>query len=144
MFYPRSLDMQRRFKLHFIELDKETTRDLDGIRVTPIEVDHYSGSPSYALRFELDGRVFAFSGDAAWSDAVLRAGQGADLYLIECYQYDLKLPMHLDYLTIAQNFDAIGAKQFVLTHMSEAMLARLDGIDKARCKAAEDGMIIDF
>jgi ribonuclease BN (tRNA processing enzyme) len=144
VFYPRSLAMERRFKLDFIELDKDAPRDLDGIGVTAIEVDHFSGSPSYALRFEIDGKVFAFSGDAGWTDGLVRAGRNADLYLIECYQYDLKLPMHLDYLTISQNFDAIGAKQLVLTHMSDAMLARLDRIDPARCVAADDGMVIDF
>ena len=52
--------------------------------------------------------------------------------------------MHLDYLTLAQNFDRINAKKLVLTHMSDAMLARPADIDKARCVLADDGMIIDF
>ena len=144
VLYPRSLAIERRFDLNFIELDREISRDIDGLRVTPFEVDHYSGSPSYALRFETDGKVFAFSGDAGWSDNVIRAGKGADLYLIECYQYDFRLSMHLDYLTIAQHFDAIGAGKLVLTHMSEAMLARHDDVDKTRCVLADDGMVIDF
>ena len=119
-------------------------RQIDGIAVTPYEVNHYSGSPSYALRFELDGKTFAFSGDAGWSDRVIEAGRNADLYLIECYQYDYKLSMHLDYLTIAQHFDAINARQLILTHMSEAMLAHATDTDPARCTLADDGMIIDF
>jgi hypothetical protein len=52
--------------------------------------------------------------------------------------------MHLDYLTIAGHLDAIGARQVLLTHMSEAMLARTGEIDTARCKAAEDGMVVEF
>ena len=51
VLYPRSLAIERRFDLNFIELDREISRDIDGLRVTPFEVDHYSGSPSYALRF---------------------------------------------------------------------------------------------
>ncbi len=144
VFYPRSLAIERRFDLNFIELDRETSHDVEGLTVTPIEVNHYSGSPSYALRFEMDGKVFAFSGDAGWSDDLIRIGKAADLYLIECYQYDFKLSMHLDYLTIAQHFDAIGAKQLVLTHMSDAMLARHQDVDKSRCVVADDGMVIDF
>jgi ribonuclease BN (tRNA processing enzyme) len=144
VFYPRSLDMARRFELKFVELDKNTPQDVGGVAVTPFEVSHYSGSPSYALRFELGGKVFAFSGDAGWSGNVVEAGKNADLYLMECYQYDFKLPMHLDYLTIAQHFDAINARQLVLTHMSDAMLARAADVDRTRCSLADDGMIIDF
>jgi ribonuclease BN (tRNA processing enzyme) len=136
--------MDRRFDLKFIELDKGVRHLVDGIAVTPYEVNHYSGSPSYALRFELDGKIFAFSGDAGWSDIVVDAGKNADLYLIECYQYDYTLSMHLDYVTIAQHFDAINAKQLVLTHMSEAMLARQSDVDRSRCALADDGMVIDF
>jgi ribonuclease BN (tRNA processing enzyme) len=144
VFYPRSLEMERKFELTFIELDKDVRHVLDGIAVTAYEVNHYSGSPSYALRFEVDGKVFAFSGDAGWSDNVVKAGKDADLYLIECYQYDYKLSMHLDYVTIAQHFDRINAKQLVLTHMSDAMLARQADVDHARCTPADDGMVIDF
>ena len=144
VFYPRSLEMERKFDLKFIELDKDVRHVLDGVAVTAYEMNHYSGSPSYALRFEMDGKVFAFSGDAGWSDNVVKAGKDADLYLIECYQYDYKLSMHLDYVTIARHFDRINAKQLVLTHMSDAMLARQADVDHARCIPADDGMVIDF
>ena len=74
----------------------------------------------------------------------MRAGQSADLYLLECYQYDLKLHMHLDYLTMGQHCDRIGAKQIMLTRMSEAMLAREADIEATGCKMADDGMVTDF
>lgn len=144
ILYPRCLDMKPAFDVNFIELDKDIGRQISGHSVTPYEVEHHSGSPSYALRFEKDGKVFTFSGDTGWSDNVIRAGHGADLYLIECYQYDLKLSMHLDYVTIAQHFDRIGAKKLVLTHMSDAMLARHADVDKTRFVLADDGMVIDF
>ena len=111
VFYPRSLEMERAFELNFIELDKEVSHEVAGLVVTPYEVNHYSGSPSYALRFAIGDKIFAFSGDAGWSDNVVRAGQDADLYLIECYQYDFQLNMHLDYLTIAKHFDADRCKK---------------------------------
>jgi ribonuclease BN (tRNA processing enzyme) len=147
VFYPRMLDTPRSFGLSFVELAAERRQEVEalpGIGITPFEVNHYSGSPSYALRFEAGGKVFAFSGDAGWGENVMRAGRSADLYLLECYHYDLKLGMHLDYLTIAGHLDAIGARQVLLTHMSEAMLARTGEIDTARCKAAEDGMVVEF
>jgi len=147
VFYPRVLDTPRAFALDFVELLPEARREIEalpGVAITPLEVNHFSGSPSYALRFEAEGKVFAFSGDAGWGDNVVKAGQGADLYLMECYHYDLKLNMHMDYVTIAAHFGAIGARQILLTHMSEPMLARVGEIDTSRCKAAEDGMVIAF
>lgn len=146
VFYPSSLDMPRRFELHFVELDKEVRYEFEplGIGCTAYAVQHFSGSPSYAFRIEDDSKVFAYSGDSGWTENVIRAGKNADLYLIECYQYDFKLDMHMDYLTIAENFDAIGAKKLLLTHMGEAMLARRNDVDKNRCIVAEDGMVVDI
>ena len=147
VLYPRVLDTPRAFPLHFVELAAEKRQEvaaLPGITITPYEVNHFSGSPSYALRFEIGTKVFAFSGDAGWGESVVNAGRGADLYLLECYQFDFKLPMHMDYLTLAEHFDTIDARRIILTHMSEAMLARTAEIDGARCKASEDGMVVDF
>jgi hypothetical protein len=52
--------------------------------------------------------------------------------------------MHLDYLTIAKHLPRIGAKKYLLTHMSDAMLAHADDVDKSCCALAEDGMVVDF
>lgn len=144
LFYTRWTHMERGFDLNFIELDAQTRQDVGGIGVTPFTVNHFSGSPSFALRFEIGEKIFAFSGDAGWSDVIVEAGNKADLYLLECYQYDYKLPMHLDYLTIAENFDRIDARKIVLTHMGDAMLAQAEKVDLERCSLADDGMIIDF
>ena len=144
VFYPRSLQMERSFDLKFVELERDVRQVVDAIAVTPFVVNHYSGSPSYAFRFELDDKLFAFSGDAGWSENVVAAGRDADLYLMECYQYDFTLSMHLDYVTIARNFDRIKAKQFVLTHMSDTMLAHAADVDTGRCILADDGMVVDF
>ena len=54
---------------------------------------------------------------------------------------DTKSSMHLDYVTLAAKFSEIGAKRYLLTHMSEEMLAALDKkIDISWCIAAEDGL----
>lgn len=147
VFYPRVLDAPRSFPLEFIEISAGPAYRppcLPGVTVTAFEVDHFSGSPSHALRFEADGKTFAFSGDTGWHENVINAGRGADLYLLECYQYDFRLPVHLDYLAISEHFDAIDARQIVLTHMGDGMLANVGRIDATRCIAAEDGLVIDF
>jgi len=142
--YPRFLDMPRGFDLKFIELDKDVRCEFDDFAITPFEVSHFSGAPSFAFRFEIEGKIFAFSGDTGWTDNVVHVGRDADLYLIECCHYDLKLPMHLDYRTISENFERIGAKKYLLTHMSDPMLVRQCEVDRTRCLLADDGMVIDI
>jgi ribonuclease BN (tRNA processing enzyme) len=144
VLYPRIASVKPDFELNFVELAPGVRREVEGITVTPFEVEHYSGSPSCALRFEVGEKVFAYSGDASWSGAVASAGKEADLYLLECYQYDRQLAMHLDYMTIDQNYAAIGARRTVLTHMGDAMLAARQHVDRTRYELADDGMVFDF
>lgn len=144
IFYPRSLGFERGFQLSFVELDKGVRYEMEHVSVTAFQVEHFSGSPSYAFRFELEDKIFAFSGDSGWTESIVEAGRNADLYLMECNQYNLELPMHLDYLTIARNFEKIGARKFLLTHMGDQMLAKIAEVDKTRCLVADDGMCIDF
>jgi ribonuclease BN (tRNA processing enzyme) len=89
-----------------------------------------------------DAKRFAFSGDSTWCDGVIEAGRGADLYLVECTTFSTKTTVHLDYLTLAEKFESIGAKRYLLTHMSPEMLEAGDKIDTSRCILAEDGLSI--
>ena len=41
-------------------------------------------------------------------------------------------PIHLDYATIDANYQRLGAKRVLLTHMGEAMLANIGKVDPAR------------
>jgi ribonuclease BN (tRNA processing enzyme) len=131
------------FDLKFIEYD-EASLDIDGITVTPFEVIHPSGAPPYALRFGIDGKILAFSGDSGWTENLCHAANGADLFISECFQYDLTLPIHLNYKTIEANYDRLGAKQTLLTHMGEAMLEHVDKVDTSRYLVAKDGMTLDL
>jgi ribonuclease BN (tRNA processing enzyme) len=115
-----------------------------GVTVTPFEVHHPSGAPPYALRFEIDGKVLAFTGDTGWVEVLYDVARDADLLISECFQYDVTLPIHLDYKTIDANYGKLGAKQVLLTHMGEAMLAEIGKVDTSRYLVAEDGMIVDL
>jgi ribonuclease BN (tRNA processing enzyme) len=142
--FPGSMGIQRRYDLKFVELAKETPANVGQVRVTPFEVSHPSGAPSYALRFEADGQVLSFSGDSEWVDSLVTAGAGADLYIIECYQFDGSPRFHLCWKTIAAQLDRIGARRVMLTHMAEPMLARRGEVADPRVVLAEDGLVIDI
>jgi ribonuclease BN (tRNA processing enzyme) len=140
--YPGVLGAPRAFALQFVELAERQPLDIGGVRVTPFEVKHPSGAPPYALRFDVDGKVLTFTGDTGWAESLIDAARGADLLISECFQYDLKLDIHLDYRTIDANYVRLGAKRVLLTHMGEAMLARVGEVDASRYLIAEDGMTL--
>jgi ribonuclease BN (tRNA processing enzyme) len=141
--YPGSTTAEG-FKFTFIEYEERTPLEVGGVTVTPFEVKHPSGAPPYALRFHLDSKVIAFTGDTGWVDTLYEVARGADLFISECFQYDVNLPIHLDYKTIDANYEKLGAKRVLLTHMGEAMLSRAGNVDKSRYLIAHDGMTLDL
>jgi ribonuclease BN (tRNA processing enzyme) len=142
--YPGITKTKRNFDLVFLEYKEQTPLDLGGVGVTPFEVHHPSGAPPYALRFHLDGKVLAFTGDTGWVEVLCKVARGAELFISECFQYDVTLPIHLDYKTIDANYERLGAKRVLLTHMGEAMLAAQDKVDKSRYAIARDGLVLDL
>lgn len=142
--YPNSTRAERGFELIFVEYEGQVPLEVSGVTVTPFEVHHPCGAPPYALRFNVDGKVLSFTGDTGWVDVLCDVARGADLFISECFQYDVTLPIHLDYKTIDANYDKLGAKQVMLTHMGQEMLAESVKVDRARYMIAEDGMTIEL
>lgn len=141
--FPGSPAIQRRYDLRFIELARERPLDVGSVRVTPFEVVHFSGAPPYALRFEVDGKVLSFTGDTEWTESLVPAGRQADLYIMECYQFEGEPRFHMSWAKIRGQLDRIGAKRIMLTHMSEAMLARRGEVNDPRIVLAEDGLVLE-
>ena len=142
--FPGSSRLPRRYELKFVELVHEAPLAVGGLQVTAFEVSHPSGAPSHALRFELEGKVLAFSGDTEWVEKLVPAGQRADLYIMECYYFDGAPRFHMSWSRIAAELDRIGAKRIMLTHMGEEMLARSRNITDPRVLLAEDGLSIEL
>jgi len=141
--FPGSTRVPRRYDLRYLELQRERPLDLGAVRVTPFEVVHPSGAPSYALRFELDGKVLSFTGDSEWTESLVPAGRDADLYIMECYQFEGEPRFHMSWKRIASELGRIGAKRVMLTHMAEGMLARRNEVSDPRIIMAEDGLVLD-
>lgn len=142
--YPGITTAKPGFELTFVEYEERKPLEVSGVTVIPFEVRHPSGAPPYALRFELEGKVLAFTGDTGWVDTLFQVARGADLFISECFQYDVTLPIHLDYTTIDANYQGLGAKRVLLTHMGEAMLSKAGKVDPSRYLIAEDGMTLDL
>jgi ribonuclease BN (tRNA processing enzyme) len=142
--YPDITKCQGCFPFRFVEYEEQVPLTLNGVTIMPYEVKHPSGAPPYALRLEIDGKVLSFTGDTGWTENLIPAAQDADLLISECFQYDVTLPIHLDYKTIDANYERLGAKRVLLTHMGEAMLSHVDKVDLSRFIVAQDGMTLDL
>ena len=127
--YPGSVAKTRPFTLEFVELEKEATATVGPVTVTPYPVLHPSGAPSYALRVDYNGKIIAYSGDTEWTDALIEAARGADLFLCECNFWEKKARYHLDYQTLKEKRALLDCRRLLLTHMGPDMLARLDQIE---------------
>ncbi|HXP18765.1 MAG TPA: MBL fold metallo-hydrolase [Streptosporangiaceae bacterium] len=140
--FPGSSRARRRFAVHVTELATDgTPAQIGAATIRGWEVEHPSGAPPLALRIDLAGTTFAYSGDTAWTPALAKAARHADLFAAEAYTYDQPVPYHLDYQTLREHLSDIDATRTVLTHMSARMLGRLAD---AGLPAAYDGMTIDL
>jgi len=141
--FPGSPRVPRRYDLHFLELTRETPLDVDSVRVTPFEVAHPSGAPPYALRFETEGKVLSFTGDSEWTESLVPAGHGADLYIMECFQFEgrpasTRAGRPLPAISTASSPSASCSR-----HMAEPMLARRHEVADPRVVLAEDGLVVE-
>jgi ribonuclease BN (tRNA processing enzyme) len=142
--FPGSSTTERRFQMRFVEYAEATPLTVGSVRVTPFEVSHPSGAPPYALRLESGGKILSFSGDTEWVDSLLPTAKGADLFIAECFSFDVQVGYHMTWRNIEKNLDQLGAKRVMLTHMSDAMLAQRGEVRDPRVLLAEDGMTLDI
>lgn len=136
VLYPGSSEAPRKFDLTFVELAGGTAAGIGSLTVTPYDVVHPSGAPSYALRVSYEDKVLAYSGDTMWTEALVQAASQADLFICECNYWEPEGGYHLDYETLLEHRPELGCRRLVLTHMGDAMLSRIQDLD---IEGAEDG-----
>jgi ribonuclease BN (tRNA processing enzyme) len=142
VMFEHSSKTRQRFELSVVTLEPEQTRTFGAVSVTPYPVVHgESGGPFLAYRIETEGRVIAYSADTEWTETLIPAARGADLFIAEAYYYDRIVKNHLSLKTLEAHLGKINAKKLVLTHMSDDMLGRLDTLPYP---AANDGMIVEI
>ena len=139
VLFPGSSRVERRFAVEFVELAERVAARVGPATVTPFPVQHESGAPSYALRIEYGGKVIVYSGDTEWTESLVEATRGADLFICEAYFFDKKIKYHLDYATLRDQRKRLECSRIILTHMSQDMLGRLAESDM---ECATDGQVV--
>lgn len=130
------------FALTLQEVEIGKPNAVGDLRVTPFAVRHDDrAGPCLAYRIEAEGKTICYSGDTEWTDALIEAARGADLFISECYTFGKPRRAHLSLSVLREHLAAIDAKRVILTHMSDDMLSRLSLVD---LETADDGKIVEF
>src|SRR5262249_43238586 len=141
IFFPGSSSATRRFPLEFIEVSEYVPTPLGPWTTTAFPVRHPSGAPSYALRVQFGAKIMGYSGDTEWTDTLVAAAEGADLFICEAYSFEKHIPYHLSYKTLLARRDELKCKRLVMTHMHQDLLDRLSEVT---IEYANDGQVIQF
>jgi len=138
-FYPGSARKQRAFEIAFVELEPRQPVEVGPARVTAFPVAHPSGAPAYALQVEYGGKRIASSGDTEWTETLVEAARGADLFLCECCFWEPKARYHLDYQTLKEKRPLLDCHRLLLTHLGKEMWEHSKEIE---FEVAADGQLV--
>jgi ribonuclease BN (tRNA processing enzyme) len=144
VFFPNVSGTKWRFPWNVEEIALDKDADVIGHTLRTTEVLHQSGAPSTALRLSDGERVFAYSGDTEWTEALLPLARGADLFICECYAFASRMTGHMSWEILRTRIPDLRARRLMLTHMNPTVLARIDEIRDAGVLIAGDGLVVDF
>ena len=137
LLFPGFSTMVTTFPISIAELELGKTTTINTITTEPFAVIH-ADMTALALRITFQHKVVTFSGDTEWTEALIVAAKGADLFITECYTFNMDIQNHLNYVTLMSHLADMQPKRVVLTHMSEELLDRLAEVD---CDIAADGKV---
>ena len=138
LMYPDVAAMERRFQVEYVELEAGRWKKLQAVEVLPLHVHHQPNSYGYKVRVE--EKVIAYSGDTAWTEALVELADGADLFISECYLYESRSEVHLSYPDLVANRGRLNCRRLLLTHLHAEMVGKLDQL---AFEAAHDGMRLE-
>ncbi|MGO9674511.1 MAG: MBL fold metallo-hydrolase [Methylocella sp.] len=144
VFFPGTAKLNWSFPWRVEEIAPAGAAKLGAFQLETFGVVHSAGSAPTGLRLSDGKAVFAYSGDTAWTDALLDIGAGADLFICECSSGDEPLANHMDWPTLRANLPRFSAKRIVLTHMGPSAQARRDEMEQAGLTLADDGQVFEL
>jgi ribonuclease BN (tRNA processing enzyme) len=119
--------------VEFVLLALGANEPVRGISVTAYRAIH---TPEALIhRIACDGKVIAYSGDTGWTDALIEAAAGADLFICQVYTFETESRTMLSYRTVMEKRPLFTCNGLVLTHIGPEMEQRVTGA----AEAAEDG-----
>lgn len=128
----------RRMKLlRFVPLRPGDHPSLGALQVEPFAAVHTP--EALMFRLTLAERTIAYSGDTAWTEAILPLSADADLFICQTYTFSLPQQTMLSHAELMAQRPRLTCRRLILTHIG-AELEQHRG--EVRERIAEDGMTI--
>lgn len=102
---------------------------IGGALLSAHPVRHIPQSDPHGVRVRVGGKLVAYSGDATWSEDLVRLARGADLFICEATNFATDDPAHLSYRTLMAHRRELDCRRIVLTHLGAETLAHLDELE---------------
>jgi len=139
VLFPGAEGLKPRFPLSYVEVQPGI-----GTHAGPLQIDawpavHTEQTRPMIVRVGVAGRRIVYTGDSAWTPALIEACAGTDLLVAECYYFDVSSRWHLDHATLLAHKTELKAARIVLTHPSDAVLARAADLSET---LAHDGLVL--
>ena len=115
--------------------------ELGGALVSALPVRHVPESDPHGLRVRIGPTLIAYSGDAAWSDDLVRVAKGADLFICDATYFDREEPSHISYRALMAHRDELDCGRIVLTHLGAETIARIGELE---LEHAVDGTTLEI
>jgi len=112
-----------------------TTVDVGAMTVQPFAVVHTPEALGFRLSF--GGRTIAYTGDTAWTDALVEMSANVDLFICQVYTYAIELPTMLSYRRLSAERSRLTPRRLILTHLGAEMVSRRADVADV---VAEDGL----
>jgi len=129
------------FALNFIDATDFTALKIDDIEVTYYPVTHSPESCPHGLRVNTNGITIAYTGDTEWTETIVDLSEGADLLIMECYNYLKESKLHMSYKLLVENEARLKSTKIMLTHLGDDMI---QNADKIKFDICSDGGIFHF
>ena len=92
------------------------------IEVTAYTVTHSPESNPHCLRIAHGNKIVTYSGDTEWTDSLITASDGADLFICEATTYIIAVKQHLAVNDLLTRSSQLNAGRIVLTHLADEAL----------------------
>lgn len=99
--------------------------EIAGMRLSGHPVLHVPESNPHGVRVLGGGKVIAYSGDAIWSDELVRLARGADLFICDATNFSTDDSAHVSYKTLVAHRRELDCGRIVLTHLGSESIAHL-------------------
>ena len=137
-FFP-GVEIKEDSGVEFVTYTKEEKLQFEGITIIAYPAIHSPDTHPHILRIEADDQVICFSGDTEWTEDLIRASQGSDLFICEASTYKTSVKHHMSVKQLLEQIKRIETKNMILTHLGEDVLEHLDQIPFA---VATDGAFL--